>query len=146
MHSPQGWKGDLSQYSLIMDSNIWNAARGYNGCDQSDVLNYHQKLFLPAMQQYQSWMVEYNIGEVKTELIKQLWPGKKGIVWWHIMNQWCRQMMARKRAGYWKDNSHWRRRVLEEDSIRAMLFTWLMGDLRVQVLQWNMARIVKGIG
>ena len=52
----------------------------YNGHDQPDVLDYHQKLFLPTMQQYQSWMVKYKIGEVKTELIKQSWPSKRRIV------------------------------------------------------------------
>jgi hypothetical protein len=52
----------------------------YDGHDQPDVLDYCQKHFLPAMQQYRLWMVEYKIGEVETELIKQLQPGERRIV------------------------------------------------------------------
>ena len=43
----------------------------YDGHDQPNVLDYCQNHFLPAMQQYRTSMVEYKIGEVETELIKQ---------------------------------------------------------------------------
>ena len=52
----------------------------YDGHDRPDVLDYRQKHFLPAMQQYRLRMVEYKIGEVETELIKQLQPGERRIV------------------------------------------------------------------
>jgi hypothetical protein len=52
----------------------------YDGHDRPDVLDYRQKHFLPAMQQYRSRMVEYKIGEVETELTKQLQPGERRIV------------------------------------------------------------------
>ena len=42
----------------------------YDGHDWPNVLDYQQKHFLPAMQQYQSWMVEYKIGEVEMEILK----------------------------------------------------------------------------
>src|SRR6202040_3054250 len=52
----------------------------YDGHNRPDVLDYRQKHFLPAMQQYRLQMVEYKIGEVETELIKQLQPGERRIV------------------------------------------------------------------
>ena len=52
----------------------------YDGHDQPNVLDYHQKHFLPMMQQYWLQMVEYKIGEVEIELIKQLQPGERRIV------------------------------------------------------------------
>ena len=52
----------------------------YNGHDRPDVLDYCQNQFLPAMQQYQSRLVEYKIGEVETEIIKQLKPGERRLV------------------------------------------------------------------
>ena len=52
----------------------------YDGHNQPDVLDYRQKHFLPAMQQYWSWMVEYKIEEVETELTKQLQAGERRIV------------------------------------------------------------------
>lgn len=52
----------------------------YDGHDRPDVLDYRQKHFLPAMQQYRSRMVEYKIGEVETEIIKSLQPGERKIV------------------------------------------------------------------
>src|SRR6202040_3538231 len=52
----------------------------YDGHDRPDVLDYRQKHFLPAMQQYRSRMVEYKIGEVETEILKQLKPGERKIV------------------------------------------------------------------
>ena len=52
----------------------------YDGHDRPNVLDYHQKHFLPAMWQYQLRMVKYRIREVETELIKQLQPGERRIV------------------------------------------------------------------
>ena len=52
----------------------------YDGHDQPDVLDYRQDQFLPAMQQYRSRLVEYKIGEVETEIIKQLKPGERRLV------------------------------------------------------------------
>ena len=52
----------------------------YDGHDQPNVLDYRQNHFLPAMQQYRMSMVEYKIGEVETEVIKQLLPGQRRIV------------------------------------------------------------------
>jgi hypothetical protein len=52
----------------------------YNGHDRPDVLDYRQKYFLPAMQQYRTQMVEYKIGEVEMEVLKQLKPGERKII------------------------------------------------------------------
>ena len=52
----------------------------YDGHDWPDILDYHQNQYLPAIQQYQSCLVEYKIGEVETKVIKQLKPGKRRLV------------------------------------------------------------------
>ena len=52
----------------------------YDGHNRPDVLDYRQKHFLPAMQQYRSRMVEYKIGEVEIEIIKPLQTGERRIV------------------------------------------------------------------
>ena len=118
----------------------------YDGHDRPDVLDYRQKHFLPAMQQYRSRMVEYKIGEVETELTKQLQPGKRSLVlvahaestmqandgekegW--VMNE--EQPLKKKGAG----------RGLHQCDIICSTYGWL----NVQVSQWNMAKIMKGIG
>ena len=121
----------------------------YNGRDQPDhVLNYHQKLFLSAMQQYQSWMVEYKIGEVKTELIKQLWPGKRRIVLIAHGGSMIQANDGKKEGwvleGECPSKKKDARRGLHQSNVICL--TYSMGGLRVQVLQWNMARIMKDIG
>jgi hypothetical protein len=43
----------------------------YDGHEQPDVVEYHQNVFLPAMEQYQHRLVEYTVGDVAKELQKQ---------------------------------------------------------------------------
>ena len=52
----------------------------YDGHDQPDILDYCWNQFLPAMQQYQSRLVEYKIREVETKIIKQSKPGERRLV------------------------------------------------------------------
>ena len=98
------------------------------------------------MQQYQSWVVEYKIGEVETELTKQLQPGKRSLVlvahaestmqandgekegW--VMNE--EQPLKKKGAG----------RGLHQSHVICSTYGWL----KVHMSQWNMAKIMKGIG
>ena len=63
-----------------------------------------------------------------------------------MTNQQCRQMMVRKRVGYWMVNSHCGRKEQEGDFTRAMLSAQLTGGWKVQVSQWNMAKIMIVIG
>lgn len=42
----------------------------YDGHDRPDVVDYRQNVFLPAMKEYRSRLVEYKVGEVEVEVEK----------------------------------------------------------------------------
>ena len=48
----------------------------FDGHDRPDILDCQQNHFLPAMQEYRSRLVEYTVGDVERDIIKQLKPGK----------------------------------------------------------------------
>ena len=42
----------------------------YDGHDRPDVVDYRQNVFLPAMKEYRSRLVEYKVGDVEVEIVK----------------------------------------------------------------------------
>ena len=41
----------------------------FDGHDHADVVEYRQKVFLPAMKAYEPWLIQYVVGDVDQELI-----------------------------------------------------------------------------
>ncbi|KAK0480240.1 hypothetical protein IW261DRAFT_1335881, partial [Armillaria novae-zelandiae] len=47
-----------------------NKSLYYDGHERPNVVKYRQREFLPAMERYRTWLVEYAIGDVVKEVAK----------------------------------------------------------------------------
>jgi len=52
----------------------------FDGHERADVVEYRQKVFLPAMEKHRRRLVEYKVGKVEEEVKKTLLPGERPLV------------------------------------------------------------------
>ncbi len=51
----------------------------YDGHERPDVVKYRQEEFLPAMERYRTWLVEYTVGNIAEEVVKD-YSGEQKLV------------------------------------------------------------------